>query len=70
MSSSQNERTLGEGEEGGEGSSKTNKGEQGGKGSQNLEILSERTFWMSPINPIIAKNELSDSMSNWFNFDP
>ena len=49
---------------------KRTKANKGGKGSQNLEILSERTFWMSPINPIIAKNELSDSMSNWFNFDP
>ena len=70
MSSSQNERTLGEGEEGGGGLLENEQRRTRGEGGQNLEILSERTFWMSPINPIIAKNELSDSMSNWFNFDP
>ena len=50
VSSSQNERTLGEGALG--VCSKTNKGKQGG--IQNLGILSELTFWMS-LNPILVR---------------
>ena len=49
MSSSQNERTLGEGEGGGGGGrccSKTNKGEQGGEGESKLGNP-ERTYFLN-----------------------
>ena len=44
MISSQNERTLG----GGAGRGGVLENEEGGRGGQNLGILSEGTFWMSP----------------------